>query len=238
MNNCLIDGSKAYGFFCDPNVEVPSFSNNTIRNCDQAPIWFYSLSSAAALTTNSTLTGNTNNYVEIGSGAVSGNLTINAAGVPYYVSADFSVNAQLTINAGATFWMGNDIGILVRSPNGRLNINGTAANHVTFTRPAGTSYYWDGIELYTLGCTFDYVDFEYGGNTSEGTIWIDNYLPINLSNSSIKNSRYWGITMDGGSSVICTSVTFSNNGSGHVKLPNGLPSNAITDGVPYTGTLQ
>jgi len=238
MNNCLIDGSKAYGFFSDPDAEIPSFSNNTIKNCDKAPIWFNSLSSAAALDASSLLTGNTNDYVEIGSTAVAANLSIKPTTVPYYISAGFSVNAQLTINAGATFWMGNDKAIFVRTPNGRLNVAGTAAQHVTFTRPAGTSYYWDGIELYTLGNTFDYVDFDYGGNTAEGTIWIDDNLPISLSNSSIKNSRYWGITMDRYSSVNCTSVIFSNNASGHVKLPSGLPATGITNGVPFTGVLQ
>jgi hypothetical protein len=238
MNNCLIDGSKAYGIFSDPDAEIPSFGNNTIRNCDKAPIWFGSLSSAAALDATSLLTGNTNDYVETGIDAVDANLTIKPTTVPYYVSTSLYINAQLTINAGATFWMGNDKGFSVRTPNGRLNVAGTAAQHVTFTRPTGTSYYWDGIEFYTLGNTFDYVDFEYGGNTAEGTIWIDNNLPVALSNSSIKNSRYWGITMDAGSSVSCIDVTFSSNASGHVKLPSGLPATGITDGLAFTGTLR
>ncbi|MDR1860856.1 MAG: DUF5018 domain-containing protein [Bacteroidales bacterium] len=239
MNNCLIDGGKAYGLYCDPGTEIPSFSTNTIKNCDKAPVLFYSISTAAAFDMTSDFTGNTNDYVEIGSGAVAASLSIKQINVPYYVSAGFSVNAQLSIGAGATFWMGNNIGINITSPNGRLNITGTSANHVKFTRPTGTSYYWDNIELYTLGNTFDYVDFDCGGNSSSyGTIWIDNNLSLALSNSSVKNSRYWGIVMDPSSSITCTAVTFSNNASGHVKLPSGQPSSAITEGVAYTGTLK
>jgi hypothetical protein len=243
MNHCLIDGSKAYGFYSRQYAAIPSFTGNTIKNCDIAPVFFYSLSSASGLDATSVLTGNANDYVHIDSYTVRAALTINAAGVPYYISQNISVEAPLTLNAGVTFWMGNGKKLSVTNPNGSLTVKGTAAQHVTFTRPAGTSYYWDGIKINILGSTFDYADLEYGGNTNnEGIIYVSAGLSCTLSNSSVKKSKDWGVVLSRSSSnpasISCTKVTFSDNADGNVRLSSEQAATGITDGTPFTGTLQ
>jgi hypothetical protein len=236
MNHCTIDGSKNYGLDAGNGTEIPSFTGNSITNCAVAPVRLGSLPSVAAFDNTSEFAGNTNNYVQVNGGTVSAPLTVNPLKVPYYMNANPNINAALTVNAGVTFWMGNDVGFTIGG-TGRINVNGTAANRVKFTRPAGQSYYWNFIDIYGLGCTFAYTDFEYGSNGSYGAIYLESRVSASFSNSSITNSRYWGVEMASGSSMACTAVTFSNNTSGNVQLPNGQPAN-ITNGTPFTGTLQ
>jgi hypothetical protein len=231
MNNCLIDGSKAYGFFCDPNVEVPSFSNNTIRNCDKAPIWFYSLSSAAALTTNSTLTGNTNNYVAVNNFDLPAqtSLTIGRTSVPYFIEQGGEMRGNLTITEGVTFYMDADAGIsIVNDASASLTVNGTAELPVTFTRLPGSSYYWAssgamGIQLWKGYHTINHCIIEYGAGRSDvGAISMAWETSLTISNTVIRNSNHYGFYVSHNTvSVNHTNVTFANNAGGNVYWHDG-----------------
>lgn len=115
-------------------------------------------------------------------GALGGNTTWTAAGGPYQVTANLTVNtgATLTIAAGTTVYLGSGVGITVAS-GGRLLAEGTAYAPIRFTRAPGGTASWGGVTINggagTPETRLAYARFEFNGATAlhsaGGTVFLD-----------------------------------------------------------------
>ena len=99
------------------------------------------------------------------SGAISADTTWTAAGGPYQVTANLTVNsgATLTIQAGTTIYLASGVNISVAS-GGRLLAEGTDTAHIRFTHvPAGAN--WGSIAINgavgSQETRLAYADFEF-----------------------------------------------------------------------------
>ncbi len=83
--------------------------------------------------------------------AIAADTTWTAAGGPYRVSADMTINAgaTLSIEAGATVWLGSSttgVDVFVNS-GGRIVAVGTETSPIRFMRPPGATYQWAGFDV-------------------------------------------------------------------------------------------
>jgi hypothetical protein len=120
-----------------------------------------------------------------------------------YVDGDIIVdNEQLTISPGTTIVFTTSGADLIITGTGQLNADGTALNHITFTRGTGNSS-WGHISFQNMTTSspsiINYCLVEYGdvrGNTSPssygGAIYVD-FNNITISNCKIQhNKSEWG----------------------------------------------
>ena len=128
------------------------------------------------------------------SGDVSGTL---AGDTLYYVSDDITVpgGETLTIEAGAQLAFTGDYSL---TANGKLLVNGTAANRVKFTSGslAKTAGDWTGIVINKTGSRISYADIHY----SSSTIYAGNIDTVTINNCLISgnSSTADGIRIDQG----------------------------------------
>src|SRR6266542_1866505 len=105
------------------------------------------------------------------SGPVSGGQTWTAAGGPYQVTANLSVGdgASLSIQPGTTVYLNSGVTITV-SGSGVLLAQGTAGQHIRFTRLPGAGANWGSLDF--IGASAEsrlaYVDIDSCGGTTIG----------------------------------------------------------------------
>ncbi|MCL2597851.1 MAG: hypothetical protein FWD66_09425, partial [Paludibacter sp.] len=147
----------------------------------------------------------------------------------YYFGSNIqNLENVLTINEGVTIYMaGNTDFISATSPqSGRLEINGTAAKPVLFTRLPNSSYYWGKIYFRGLkGSVINNCVFEYGGCSGLYSSCIIEFVEsteLTLNNVELNNSDTYGVYVDdscNGYILTHNNVTFHNNRLGNVCHP-------------------
>ncbi|MDR1563074.1 MAG: DUF5018 domain-containing protein [Dysgonamonadaceae bacterium] len=210
ITNSKITNSKGYGISTGSSATISEFAGNIITGCEQSPVWIGHITQASAFDATSTLTGNTDDYVGISYGTMESATTIKATSVPYFFDSWNSITkGKLTIEAGATFYM-NTNAYVHTSDQGLLVINGTQAAPVKFTRLPGLGYYWQEIEINEAnGSKIENCIFEYGGY-DYGEVVVGSDKTLTLNNVKFKDSKTYGIYINGGASVTGTNVTFEN----------------------------
>jgi hypothetical protein len=140
------------------------------------------------------LSENTGNHIDV-SGVLKKSATwhngapINPAGLT------IAKEATLSVDPGTLFEGG---GIFVK---GTLKAEGTAKEPIVFTRLG--EYEWSGIyfEPGSGASILDHVEVDHGGTTYHQAIKIENSSP-RITNSVIRNSRWWGIYITSGAPEI------------------------------------
>ena len=230
ISHCKILGGLADGIVMWDKCNITAFDNNIVENVDRAPVYMRNeFSKLSKFDMTSTFTNNTNKYIEVeGSQFIREDVTLNKTSVPYYFTygPNITDEKRLTINEGVTIYMGENIGITNYNGTGKLTINGSIANPVTFTRLPGTSYHWNLINFEGgTGHIINNCVLEYGGakpaTNQENCILKINAAQITLNNVIIRNSLARGVVVDnfgGAPSISATNVTFANNGDCNVYV--------------------
>ena len=143
----------------------------------------------------------------------------------------------LTVNPGVEVRFSQNMQLIVGAVSGSaqfygwIKANGTEENPIVFTSNQGThsAGYWKGIYFHTntkdADTILDHVIVEYGGNTSNANIYAASAAPT-IQNSTIRNSSYYGIYLDGGSnSTKIKNCNFTDNAV--------APVSALANAVNY-----
>jgi hypothetical protein len=236
-----ISGSKCNGLKVLAGGDLAAFNHNVIENCDQHPIYLNALKSVAPLDETSDLTNNTLPYVWVPGFDLGQNsdLVINKTTVPYYIgrSGYGQLYSKLTINAGITFYMAEHAVLVADGAlyAGRLIINGTATESVTFTRLPGTTTHWNYMSFEANRAhELHNVILEYCGNNSgdQCAMTFQGETTVTLDNVTIRNSLGYGVFVPTGHSKISinhnNSTVFENCPSGNVRWHD----NAIYSQIP------
>jgi hypothetical protein len=137
------------------------------------------------------------------SGAIAADTTWTAAGGPYNVTANLTVNAgaTLTIQPGTTVYLGAGVNIAVAN-GGRIVAEGTDGARIRFTRAPGTATSWGGITINGGASSPEtriaYAHFEFNGATAihsaDGTVYLDHL--------TFGNTAQQYVSLDGSSFVV------------------------------------
>ncbi|MEM1259106.1 MAG: IPT/TIG domain-containing protein [Bacteroidota bacterium] len=152
--HCTIEENDGYGLVITDEAELDEFSNNTIRNNQQAPVILF-FNQLGSLDKASDYQGNDTNYIEVRENEIENNaVQIPAINVNYRFveSKKYNINNDVTIEEGTTMEFTNGAGLRLgeqssdcATATGSLNAAGTLENPITFqgvTEGRGT---WLGL---------------------------------------------------------------------------------------------
>lgn len=197
IKNCTIRNSSSNGVSIAPAAR-PEFTGNTITLNDASPI-IANFTSATSIGTGN-YAGNNKDFIELDTGTIKENATFLKHDVPFRLNSTNSIeSATLTIEAGASFLMNSNAGIMVKT-NGGLRVNGTEIDSVHFTGFAEQKGYWRYIyfesNALAANCQIDYCIMEYGGGYSSSSAILNIFNNATVTNSNIRNSSSHGVIID------------------------------------------
>ncbi len=220
------------GIYIGSTGITPTITGNTFTNVDTSPIHAGANIIAQILSSN-TINGMTSaGQIQIVGEQVKQDAHWTVWPAPYVVSGTVQVYkdttgpATLTIDPGVTVKFASSSGLQVGNgaSQGALVAQGTAANHIMFTR-SGTSGTWSGLIFNdgTIDGTTDleYVDIQYSTGVS-----MTSASPT-IRNSTITNVTGYGLNLSSSNPVLDT-VTITNNGAYGIYLSSSSPT--ITNG--------
>ncbi len=162
-----------------------------------------------------------NTYVLKGSINKKTILTNHRSGWDYEVQGSLTIYDELIIEEGVELRMASNARITVKG-EGLINAVGTADHPITIKGNASSSGYWYTIivESNNPDNVFDYVSISDGGGESyysNTSVYIGGSGQLTIKNSSISNSKGYGLYTDG-SIPNFSNNTFSKNGDAPVRI--------------------
>ena len=219
MNNCLIDGSLGSGAMAtDASQKFTSFENNTIKNCEKYPVRVADLSQCSVLNETSQLSQNSLPVVWVFSLNMTADFTLNKTTVPYAFEYSSYVEKNLTIGKGVQLLFSTDTWMNVVN-SGKLQVNGTAAEPVLFSKLSSNASNWEGLYIANdKDNTLNHCIIEYAGSNSsfKCNVVLEYSSKLIMNNVTLRNSRYYGIGIHDDSMITHSNVSFSGNPSGNV----------------------
>ena len=267
VTNSTIDGSKKNGIRITADTGVlDEFDNNTIKNCDEEPIYANRLWPLRNIGTNNTYS-NTIDRIKIGEDSgtdvndsaipAGSEMTIQNIGVPYYfaLGLGFTSNSTLTIKPGVVILIGSDSRFAVGTGSHLVAI-GEPTSRITFRGVNDTKGEHRGIGIATTGegSRLAYCDISGGGgNIWDGTMTYEaglnirpnayiELLDVKLSKSSAYGLKLNGTGGGGHAYVWSRRVTFEDNNSDDVweytiSSPYFTTYNGLPDRNDFTPTV-
>ncbi len=149
-------------------------------------------------------------------------------GASYRITGNIRVFGKVTVEAGASFKMDEDVQILV---DGAFTAKGTSSNMITFTSSnIDGGLHWKGFYFSSTDASneFDFCNIAYGGNSPHdftgadfaANIGVNTDGRVTISNSTISNSSAYGIYSKGTANDFAGAAagnTFTANASGNNK---------------------
>ena len=216
--NVTVSDAEGYGLVVQSDGSLRSFASNAFQNIDGAPVKV-DATQAGELDAASTYTENTTNVVEVSGTLMDADSTWVALSddVPYRVLDDLTVDATLTIAAGATVEFASAGILIINSSGGVIDAQGTAADPIVFTGAEQVAGYWRGIEIESSAVTnvMDYVTVSYAGHPTGlggdvAAIQLDGFpnAQLSLTNSTISNSDGDGVVVESGATLTANNNTY------------------------------
>ncbi|MDZ7731476.1 MAG: hypothetical protein U5K37_12045 [Natrialbaceae archaeon] len=214
-------GLTATGEQADLTIESVSFEGN------EAPLWLEA-NLVGALDASNAFSNNDDAYVYLGFGHsttdVTDEATWPALGLPYRPTRNVSVAAPVELQPGTTIEFEQDVGMRVHH-DGRLIAEGTGEDPIVFTGIEDISGFWQGlyfINSLSTDNSLEHVVIEnggssrwHGGENSVGNLFLrggDKAAAVSITQSTIRGSGKYGISMEGGARVQgCGGMVFENN---------------------------
>jgi hypothetical protein len=241
IKNCIFaDGSGAGLTLYSPTLDA--FAGNTFtRNALGAVSLYASALGSLAGSSPSTYVGNTVDEVMVAGATVSTAQTWPALDVPYLMNGTTTINANVAIEAGATFRMAKDAKLYVGGATGALNAKGLAAQPIVFSGDQATRGYWAGIQFEgsdNVNNVLDYVVIEHAGNVTTGrSADLPGSLVVESSRVQVKNSIVRlgsgvGLTLYAATIDALSGNTFTQNTQGAASLYANLDVAALAGDPP------
>ncbi len=158
------------------------------------------------------------------SGPINGDQLWTAAGGPYSLTNDLTVNAgaTLTIQPGTTLYLATGVTLTV---NGRLRAEGNETQHIRVTRPPGTAGNWSSLRFVNANGTnhLAYLDLEYGGNNGVANVYASDSI-LHLDHIYWTNTTSQLLDLNNSSISLLNSVLPSVNNQELIHF-SGFPTN-------------
>ena len=173
----------------------------------------------------STFSGNSKDMVAVAGHTVATAQSWPALDVPYLIGGTVTVQAALTIAAGAHFRFASAQGLTVSS-TGSLTAQGLTGKEITFVADQPTPGYWDGISYSSsndIKNVLDHVIIEYAGtnaaySSSDPPSSLEIYKSrIQLTNTIARNGSGHGLTLIGATLDKFSGNQFTLNALGAVN---------------------
>lgn len=171
IEECTItqSGDRGVYFGYENNVDLVSFTGNTIKECKSYPMETKLNYLENMDLTSCVFKDNDENYVHISpeyGDRLLGDLTLEELTVPYLISGRLDLYADLTLEAGVEIVMDDNSEIAVSSSvDPALKIEGTDSKHVVIKGREAEQGYWKGIYVKTPNNSnvWEYLDISDGG---------------------------------------------------------------------------
>jgi len=224
--NTTLTGSSTDGFLFNNNVIVGEFHDNTCTG-NATGAGTVTANTACVLDDTSTYTGNDVDAVHITGGSVTSECTWSATDAEYRIGGGISVDADLTIAAGARLIFESGETMTVWD-DGSLAAVGTAGEPIEFNGVQQTPGYWGGLRFYHSNAArnrLEYVTISNGGGSYDGNLYIDGSssqpAQVAVESSTITQSASYGISVNRYGTInadVEAVNAFSGNADGDVFL--------------------
>ena len=238
MNNCLIDGGLACGLYAEG--EFYSFSNNTIKNVPNYPVWIYSHAALYSMGADNTYINNGKNMLHVNASNYNqqDHTTLKRMSVPYYFPNGYNINGafKYTIEPGTTMLFGSNQKLDMEQQTTFI-ADGTIDAPITIRGLEDEPGYWAGMYYRSnkAQSVMNYVNISGGGYddywTQNHNIFLYNDSRLTMTNCIISGSQYYGIALDHigvMERITHSNVVFLNNQGGNVWIESGGEYNGVT----------
>ena len=213
IHDSVIQNGKEYGFNILGDVTISNFKNITSTKNDTAGrIYSNNLSK---IDNSSNFVGNLNDYLAVDGQDMTTDQTWTPLSVPvYFLESDIRVysGALLTIKPNSIFLCNPSFSLRIDSA---LDATGTATEPIVFKGKQSTSGYWEGIYIYEANDNRNKISYmsisDAGGGFYNGAIYIDGISVANIQNSTITNSKGYGIYVGRDATLTQSGNSFSSN---------------------------
>ncbi|RDV38222.1 hypothetical protein DV096_10435 [Bradymonadaceae bacterium TMQ3] len=232
VSNCAFEqnafaGIHAHGDSSTLSVETTSFTDNELP-LRLRPDHF------AALAGDLTISENDADHILMTDTRATATISGTWPGYAYRIPYDISMNADITIAAGATLELAQDVRITIADDTGSLNIAGTESARVTLQAVNGERGGWGGIHFSDASSANNRISYAliahgggkaYSGNgDARGAVFIDGDASrLTIENTTFDNNDYAALhaaTREG--EVNVSGSTFSNNANPLLTRPNQI----------------
>lgn len=232
VSNCAFEqnafaGVHAHGDSSTLSVETTSFTDNELP-LRLRPNHF------AALAGDLTISENDADHILMTGSASTVSISGTWPGYAYRITRDLSVQADITIAAGATLELAQDVRVTIADDTGSLNIAGTESARVTLQAVNGERGGWGGIHFENASSANNRISHAliahgggkaYSGNgDARGAVFIDGDASrLTIENTTFDNNDYAALhaaTREG--EVNVSGSTFSNNANPLLTRPNQI----------------
>lgn len=223
LTHSSIRYSGSYGLSADGDAKFPSFASNRFVHNSAAAVELSAAQLGMLDSDTDYALGNTNNYVYVNSDNVDTDQTWPAINVPYLLNGTTNLNAEVTVEAGATLMFDSGAELDVES-NGKLVAVGTETDSIRFTGALPTEGYWETIYINSNnpGNELSYCSIEYAGGW-KGNIYITNDGQLKMTHSTSSHSALYGLNADSNAKLPAFSDNrFEGNLSAALNIPARL----------------
>ena len=240
IHDNLVEGNTEEGIFVSSSsakaVTGTSLGGNTVNENGSTAIYATVADIPPDLDENA-LSGNAINYIQF-SGTLNQSATWTDHGYPLRGSPTIAAGKTLTLGPGLTL-KGGEVNV-----SGTLKAEGTAENPVLFTSVSDSKAgQWKGITFSSgSGGVIDHAEVRYAGTFSHPGIKIEGVSPT-ITHSTIRDSSYGGIQVEGGGSPEIAYDSILDNGrwgviynagssnSGEINIHDNLVEGNTEEGI-------
>jgi hypothetical protein len=213
VRHTLLYGSVGYGF--EVNGEFREFTNNTVRDCEKAPVIAYDIKRVEAMDATSTFTNNKQNYMWVSWGTADEVLNIHKLTIPYFLDGGLYTEKSVTLQAGVQLIFNSTTSFSIYETS-KLIAEGTSADPILISCVEKEPGAWSGIYMRSsLSNVMSYCTVEYGGYGNDGNN-VDCNGKLTISNCTIRNSSNYGFIVYDTSEITASNVVFNNCAGGNV----------------------
>lgn len=243
MSHTTLRESAGWGFHAGGSAVISLFAQNTLTLNTLGPA---SLDAevVGALDAASTFTGNDVDQLQVRGSRLSAAATWPAIDVPYFVTSNVALQADLTVAPGARFTMGAGAGLRI-SGDAALIAAGTAEHPILFTGATSTRGAWLGLRFDLTNNTRNvlrYVTVEWAGNTDADSdaaavkLTADSRgVQLRMDHVTLRQSEAWGLYLAGSALVPeFTANVLSENALGPAKVSSNA-AHQLGTGSSFAG---
>lgn len=231
LSNSSFTNSRTDAVVVRSGGEIASFSDNRFATSETAIEIPASL--IGVMDSDSDYgTNHTDNVISVDAANVVTNQTWAATNIPFRLNGSVNIQADVVVSPGAQF-VAKQNGYVDVQTGGSLKAIGTATNPISFRGENSSKGYWYGINFASNNSDnqLSFVEIADGGRTSSyANVLVSSSGSLNMTNSTVTNSRTFGLIARSGAVVTpATTVemiaqnSFSNNGDDGTAAVNGLP---------------